>query len=86
MDGAPKGTGPLTMDYTNMDYVSVPAFRQVAGDEILYFAGIEGVQVESAVNGEFDHIIIIDVHQDGAFNPRRLYPPWHQCSAVPPGG
>ena len=64
MDRAPKGPGPFSMDYAYVDYVSVPAFGKVVGDEVLYFAGIEGVQIEDAVNGEFDHILIMDIHQD----------------------
>ena len=64
MDRAPKGPGPFSMDYAYLDYVSVPAFGQVVRDEVLYFAGIEGVQIEDAVNGEFDHILIMDIHQD----------------------
>ena len=68
MDRAPKGPGPFSVDYAYVDYVSVPAFGQVVGDEVLYFAGIEGVQIEDAVNGEFDHILIImDVHPDRRF-------------------
>jgi len=55
------------MDYTYLDYASAPAFRQVVRHEILYFPGIEGMQVEDAVNGKFDHILIMDVH------PRRRF-------------
>jgi len=55
------------MDYAYLDYVPVPAFGQVIGDEVLHFAGIEGMQVEDAVNGELDHILIIDVQPDRRF-------------------
>jgi hypothetical protein len=65
MDSAPKGPGPLSMDYSHLDNVSIAAFSQVAGDEVLYFTGIEGMQVESAVNGKFDYILIMNVHWDG---------------------
>jgi hypothetical protein len=65
MDCAPEGPGPLSMDYAHLDNVSFPAFGQVVGDEVLYFTGIEGVQVESAVNRKFDYILIINVHWDG---------------------
>ena len=67
MDRAPKGPGSFSMDYAYMNYVPGPAFGQVIRDELLYFAGIEGVQVEDAVNGEFDHILIIDVHPGRRF-------------------
>jgi len=67
MDRAPKGPGPFSMYYAYVDYVSVPAFGQVIWHKVLYFAGIEGVQVEDAVNGEFDHILIIDVHPGRRF-------------------
>ena len=70
MDRAPKGPGTFSMDYAYVDYVSVPAFGQVVGNEVLYFAGIEGMQVEDAVNRKFDHILIImDVHPDRRFRP-----------------
>jgi len=61
MDRAPKGPCPFSVDYAYLDYVPVSAFGQVVGDEVLHFAGIEGVQIEDAVNGEFDHILIMDV-------------------------
>lgn len=68
MDRAPKGPRSFSMDYAYLDDVSAPAFGYVVRDEVLYFAGIEGVQVEDAVNGEFDHILIImDVHPDRRF-------------------
>jgi hypothetical protein len=53
------------MNYAYLDNVSFPAFSQVARDEVLYFTGIEGVQIESAVNGEFDHVLITDIHWNG---------------------
>ncbi len=65
MDRAPKGPGPFSMYYAYVDYVSAPAFGQVVRDEVLYFAGIEGMQVKDAVNGKFDYILIMNVYWDG---------------------
>jgi 3-dehydroquinate dehydratase len=56
--GTPQGAGAFAVHDTHLQDAASPALLQVVGYQLVNVAGMEGVQVESAVDGHFDGVIV----------------------------
>jgi hypothetical protein len=67
VDGGAEGASAFAVDDANAAETRVEAFLYVAGDEVAEFVGAEGVEVEFAVDGEFDQVGFVGGHRPGLY-------------------
>ena len=61
MDGTAQRTGPLAMDDPDLHDAPFAALLEVVGNEILDVPGLEMVQIERAVDGQFDELVRVGI-------------------------
>jgi hypothetical protein len=63
MDGLPQRSGAFSMNDAHFEDSLFPTSRQVIRHQLLHFPRAEGMQVQCAVNGQFNRLRLVQCYQ-----------------------